>query len=270
MNPFVKWVGGKRQLIPKILELIPKKYNRYYEPFVGGGALFLELKPDRATIGDINPMLINVYIQIKFNLSSLLKKLSELDSVPCNKDLYLSNRNLFNQKISSKEKDSLSAALFIWINKHCFNGLYRVNKKGLFNVPYNNKTEGNSFEQQNLKEISRFLWGKKIIIGDFSKTCSEVLKNDFVFLDSPYVPISETADFVDYTKEGFSKEDHIRLSEEFKRMDKLGAKLLTTNHNTEFIRGLYQNYEQEIVSVKRMINSKADKRTGTEIIIKNY
>lgn len=272
ISPFVKWAGGKKQLLGKLLERMPKSYNGYYEPFVGGGALFFEHQPKRAVINDVNPQLINVYRQLKHNVSTVISVINELDGQECNKEFYLSMREKYNQKISSKELDEECAALTIWINKHCFNGLYRVNSKGLFNVPYNNKKGGKSADVQNLLSINTYLneYSVDILLGDFEVACSTVSKGDFVYFDSPYVPLSETAHFTDYSSEGFTYKDHVRLSELFKKLDKKGVKVMLSNHDVDLVHELYAGYQIETVSVKRLINSDATKRTGQEVIITNY
>ena len=272
MTPFVKWAGGKKQLLSRLEERMPQTYNRYYEPFIGGGALFLDFQPDNAVINDVNPQLLNVYRQLKENTELLIEKLNELDSVICDKEYYLEMRTKYNQKIALNECDVECAALMIWINKHCFNGLYRVNSKGLFNVPYNNKISGASFDAENLRRIGEYLSEKNIRIqlGDFEDACDSVSEGDFVYFDSPYVPISETASFTDYAKEGFSLEDHTRLAELFKRLNDRGAYLMLSNHDVPLVRELYKDFKIEPVDVRRNINSNASKRVGKEVIITNY
>ena len=160
----------------------------------------------------------------------------------------------------------------IWINKHCFNGLYRVNSKGLFNVPYNNKINGSSMNEQNLRDIGRYLNEANVEIreGDFEVACADVKGGDFVYFDSPYIPVSETANFTDYTKDGFSHEDHCRLAKLFKRLSEEGVKVMLSNHNVDLVHQLYDGFNIESVNVKRAINSDASKRVGEEVIITNY
>ena len=160
----------------------------------------------------------------------------------------------------------------IWINKHCFNGLYRVNGKGLFNVPYNNKVRGKSIDEENLNAISEFLQSYDISIycKDFEIVCRDVQRDDFVYLDSPYVPVNDTADFTDYTKDGFTLEDHERLAELFHRLDSIGAKVMLSNNDVPLVHSLYSGYNIQKLDVKRMINSNAAKRTGKEVLITNY
>lgn len=270
--PFVKWAGGKRQLLPQIKERMPEQYNRYYEPFVGGGALTFELLPQNALINDINKALINAYKQICKAPESFLKAVKKLDSDMWEdgKKYYYSLRENYNDKLMKAEYDVELAALFVFINKHCFNGLYRVNGKGLFNVPYNN-SRSSSVDENSIMEISKYLQGVTIIDGDFEVACQDAKKDDFVFIDSPYAPLNPTS-FESYTKEGFDVESHKRLAIYFDELTARGCYCMLTNHNTDFINELYGNkgYKMDVVSVKRMINSDARGRVGEEVIICNY
>lgn len=272
ISPAIKWAGGKTQLLNIITENLPDSYNNYYEPFIGGGAVLLSVKPEKALINDINEQLINLYIQIRDSVDDVLNKINNLDSVPCTKEFYYSIREQYNQKILSGEKDAQAAALMIWLNKHCFNGLYRVNSKGLFNVPFNNRVKGKSVDESNIRAISDYLNQAKVNITcmDFEDVCTTVSAGDFVYFDSPYVPESETAYFTDYAKGGFSLEDHKRLSKLFKRLDEKGAKIMLSNNDVPLVRELYEGYKIQSFAVKRMINRNANKRTGKEVLITNY
>ena len=271
-KPFVKWVGGKRQLIDKLESKMPDTYNRYYEPFIGGGAMLLNLHPYNPVINDINGELINVYRQIKMNPESVIVAVDDLDKIECDKERYYILRNRYNEKIQAQEFDAELAGLTIWINKHCFNGLYRVNSKGMFNVPYNNKVNVASIEEENIRNIGEYLQKCSVEIreGDFEKACDDVKTGDFVYFDSPYVPESETAKFTDYTMYGFTLEDHNRLANLFRRLDSIGAKLLLSNNDVPLVYELYEGYRIESVDVRRDINSVASKRTGKEVIVTNY
>lgn len=270
--PFVKWAGGKRQLIPQIKERMPEKYNDYYEPFVGGGAVAFELLPTNALINDINKALINAYKQICNAPEAFLKAVNKLDKEMWEdgKKYYYSLREYYNDKLMKAEYDVELAALFVFINKHCFNGLYRVNGKGLFNVPYNNSRR-TSVDESIIMEVSKYLQGITIMDGDFEEACEGAGQGDFVFIDSPYAPLNPTS-FESYTKEGFDIESHRRLSNLFDKLTNRGCYCMLTNHNTELINELYsgKGYRRDVVSVKRMINSDASKRVGEEIIICNY
>ena len=270
--PFVKWAGGKRQLIPQIRERMPEKYNNYYEPFVGGGAVLFELQPANALINDINKALINTYNIICNEADAFLEAVNRLDEEMWEdgKKYYYSLREHYNDKLMKSEYDVELAALFVFINKHCFNGLYRVNGKGLFNVPYNNSRR-TSADENVIREVSKYLKGVKIINGDFEEACKDAKKGDFVFIDSPYAPLNPTS-FESYTKEGFDIESHKRVAKLYDELTARGCYCMLTNHNTELINELYGNkgYKIDVVSVKRMINSDASNRVGKEVIICNY
>lgn len=270
--PFVKWAGGKRQLIPQIRERMPKQFNNYYEPFVGGGAVIFELLPENAVINDINRALINAYQMICDHPKEFLQEINRLDAEMWEdgKEYYYSLREHYNDKLMKDEFDVELAALFVFINKHCFNGLYRVNGKGLFNVPYNNSRRS-SVDEQSIMEISEYLRNVTIISGDFEAACEGAGAGDFVFIDSPYAPLNPTS-FESYTKEGFDIESHRRLAVLFDELTARGCYCMLTNHNTELINELYGNkgYTIDVVSVKRMINSDASNRVGEEVIICNY
>ena len=270
--PFVKWAGGKRQLIPQIRERMPKQFNNYYEPFVGGGAVIFELLPENAVINDINRALINAYQMICDHPQEFLQEINRLDAEMWEdgKEYYYSLREHYNDKLMKDEFDVELAALVVFINKHCFNGLYRVNGKGLFNVPYNNSRRS-SVDEQSIMEISEYLRNVTIISGDFEAACEGASAGDFVFIDSPYAPLNPTS-FESYTKEGFDIESHKRLANLFDELTARGCYCMLTNHNTELINELYGNkgYKIDVVSVKRMINSDASNRVGEEVIICNY
>ena len=270
--PFLKWAGGKRQLLNQIKERMPKEYNDYYEPFIGGGAVLFELQPEKATINDINTSLINVYRQVKYNTEEFIELVKKLDSEMWEdgKEYYLNIREKYNDKLLKEEYDLELAALFTFMNKHCFNGLYRVNKKGLFNVPYN-KSRRTSIEEDAVRETARYLKTVNILEGDFEEACKGAKKGDFIFFDSPYAPLNPTS-FEAYTKEGFDVESHKRLAQLYDKLTERGCYCMLTNHNTEFINELYSNkgYRIDVVSVKRMINSDASNRKGEEVIICNY
>ncbi len=272
ISPVLKWAGGKTQLLEHIADNMPDEYNNYYEPFIGGAAVLFEISPAQAFINDVNEQLVNLYTQLKIAVESVITKVNELDAIPCTKELYYAIRERYNTKISSRNFDAECAALMIWINKHCFNGLYRVNSKGLFNVPYNNKINGKSINENNIRAISEYLQKADITITclDFEKACDGVASGDFVYFDSPYVPESVTASFTDYTMDGFTLEDHERLAALFKRLDSIGAKVMLSNNDVPLVRSLYEGYNIQSFDVKRMINRNASKRTGKEVLITNY
>lgn len=270
--PFIKWAGGKRQILSQIRERLPEKFGNYYEPFIGGGAVTFDLLPDNAVINDINKALINTYRQICCNVDEFLAILDSLDESigDDGKEYYYSVREHYNDKLMREEFDIELAALFVFINKHCFNGLYRVNGKGLFNVPYNNSLRA-SYDKNNIRALSEYLRGVTILEGDFEIACKNAKKSDFIFIDSPYAPLNPTS-FESYTKEGFDIESHKRLAKLYDELTARGCYCMLTNHNTELINELYGNkgYRMDVINVKRMINSDAKNRVGEEVIICNY
>ena len=271
-GPFVKWAGGKKQLLDRLEAHMPATYGRYYEPFIGSGALLLHLQPERAVINDTNEQLLNGYRQLKTDAEAVIAAVNALDAKPCDVDRYMETRQAYNAKIQAHELDAECAALMIWINKHCFNGLYRVNSKGLFNVPYNNKQGGVSIDATNLRNIGLYLRTKDVAIhqGDFEAACADVQPGDFIYFESPYVPVRETANFTDYTKDGFTLEDHKRLATLYKRLSEQGVKVMLSNNNVPLVHELYSGFTIKEVNVRRAINRDASKRSGKEVIITNY
>lgn len=276
MKPIIKWVGGKRSNLPYIKERLPVNFNRYsyqkyYEPFLGGAAVLLDLNPTNAVVSDINPELINMYLQVRDRVEEVIHHLTiydnqhEIWSDP--KDYYYRVREFFNVELGTNTAQQ--AARFIYLNKHCFNGLYRVNKKGQFNVPFNGKLSGCSADPDHLRELSTRLKNVDIRCSSFEDTVKDAGPNDFVFFDSPYAPLTATS-FTDYTKEGFDYEDHVTLAATFKLLTDRGCYCMLTNHDTPLIRELYKDFRIEVVDVRRSINRKGDGRTGKEVIITNY
>lgn len=269
-QPFVKWAGGKRQLLDRVKARLPKHFNGYMEPFVGGGAVYFGLQPEKAIINDINESLINAYRQIQISPEEFVNVISEHDRkiADAGKEYYYKVRELYNDKLMRAEYDMELAVLFVFLNKHCFNGLYRVNGSGLFNVPYNNSVK-ESCSRENILAVSRSLQKVCIKSGDFQDACELAKKDDFIFLDSPYAPLNPTS-FDSYTKEGFDIESHKRVAVVFRELTKRGCYCMLTNHNTELINELYADFNKTVVDVRRMINSDAKNRVGKEIIITNY
>ena len=272
-KPFVKWAGGKRQIIDKLKQYVPDEYNTYYEPFIGGGALLFELAPKNAVINDSNEELMNVYKCLcdeeKFKkMCSLLNHYETEHS----EDFYYEIRNKDkNKNTYNRLSDYTKAARTIYLNKACFNGLYRVNKKNEFNVPFGKKTKVNTYEGSNLITVSNYLTMNniKILSVDFEEAVKDVKEKDFVYFDPPYD--SETSTFNSYTEEGFSKDEQIRLAKVFKELDRKGAFVMLSNHNTSIINDLYKEYNIHLIEAKRNINSNGKKRGKVEeVIITNY
>ncbi len=273
-KPFVKWVGGKRQLIHEIKKRVPKEFNIYYEPFIGGGALFFELQPKIAVINDYNDELINVYrvLSLKYKTNKLIQKLKNHEEKN-NKEYFYEVRSWDrNREEYNKLNDIEKAARTIYLNKTCFNGIYRVNSKNEFNVPFNNSKKINTFENSNFKAINDYFDNNNITIinGDFEEAVKGAKKGDFVYFDPPYDNLKDDT-FTSYTENGFDKKEQVRLFNCFEKLDKMGVYVMLSNHNTSFINDLYKNYNIKVVNAKRSINSNGNKRGNVEeTIITNY
>ena len=266
---FVKWAGGKTQLLSQFEEFIPKEFNKYIEPFVGGGAVFFHILskfPNKETIiSDNNFELINTYEIIRDNLIEFISLISK-HKEKHNKNYYYIVRALEKQKLSKVER----AARFVYLNKTCFNGLYRENSKGNFNVPIGSYNNPQIFDIERLKKINKFLSKTKIKNQSFEKVLDDAQEGDFVYFDPPYYPLNETS-FTKYLKDDFGKENHIKLAEIFKKLDKKGVLVMLSNSNTEFIKKLYIDYKQQLVKARRSINSNGRKRGKiNEVVIMNY
>lgn len=288
-RPFVKWVGGKSQLLPEIRQKYPRNVTKYCEPFVGGGAVLFDvlqtLPIHEVLINDINPELINLYQQVKLNCELLITLLSDFQDEYQNtseedrKELYLGKRAAYNHFILEKnpENDLEKAALFIYLNKTCFNGLYRVNAKGLFNVPFNNAKNPPICDAENLRACSELLQNVEMHVGDYSYCRSFIDKNTFVYLDPPYRPLTESSSFTSYNENGFDDQKQIELGNFITEMSERGAKIVAsnsdpknTNQEDDFFDDLYQAFEIERIQASRMINSNAKKRGAiNELLISN-
>lgn len=275
--PFVKWAGGKTQILSDLDAMIPSHFNRYFEPFIGGGAMFFHLVSDRnmrfvAYLSDINQELITAYQVIKNNVKELIQHLRK------HQREYNKNPSEYYYKLRDKinpRNDIELAARFISLNKTCYNGLYRVNKSGRFNVPMGRYTHPQICDNRNLDNISNALRYSKaaINVSDYKDALLNAGEDDFIYLDPPYHPTSSTANFTGYTDYGFGDSDQVRLSKIFVELNNRKCKVLLSNSDTPFIRSLYSDFSKYIreVSVMRAINCKASKRAGhKELLISNY
>ena len=274
MHPFVKWAGGKTQLLSKIKDLMPKEYNRYFEPFVGGGALLFEIKPKDFLINDFNSELVEAYKSLT-NKSDfeLLKESLKAHENEHSEEHYYEVREMDKSKDFLDLPRNVRAARMIYLNKACFNGLYRVNAKGYFNVPSGKKKKVTCFEESNLNDLYNFFNSSsyEILNGDFEEAVRNAKKGDFVYFDPPYDTWDDKNSFTSYAKNPFGKEEQVRLSNVYKALSNKGVYVMLSNHNTDFIRELYKDFNIHIVEAKRMINSKADGRGNVEeVIITNY
>ncbi|HEV2526143.1 TPA: DNA adenine methylase, partial [Streptococcus pneumoniae] len=272
LQPFTKWTGGKRQLLPVIRELMPKTYNRYFEPFVGGGALFFDLAPKDAVINDFNAELINCYQQIKDNpqeLIEILKVHQEYNS----KEYYLDLRSADRDERIDMMSEVQRAARILYMLRVNFNGLYRVNSKNQFNVPYGRYKNPKIVDEELISAISVYLNNNQleIKVGDFEKAIVDVRTGDFVYFDPPYIPLSETSAFTSYTHEGFSFADQVRLRDAFKRLSDTGAYVMLSNSSSALVEELYKDFNIHYVEATRTNGAKSSSRGKiSEIIVTNY
>lgn len=271
-KPFVKWAGGKRQIIDELKKHLPEEFDCYYEPFVGGGALLFELLPKKAFINDCNKELINVYkMFLDYKKFVLMGNVLNKHERKHSEKYYYEIRALDQSEKFLEMLDYEKAARTIYLNKTCFNGLYRVNRKGYFNVPFGKKSNPNTYDGENLLNIHTYFVNNDINLSslDFEEAVKDAKQNDFVYFDPPYDTYNNS--FTSYTQEGFGKEEQKRLSEVFKVLDKKGVKVMLSNHNTDYINELYQGYNIHVIKAKRSINSKGNKRGSVEeVIITNY
>lgn len=281
LKPFVKWVGGKSQLVDELEKMLPadgeKVLTKYVEPMVGGGALLFNMlsKYDfqQVYIGDINAELMNAYNAIKSNVDTLIERLIEMQFLflPMDENgrkyFYYSSRDRFNRLELNESNSIEKAALFIFLNKTCFNGLYRVNKKGQFNVPMGAYKNPCICDEDNLRNVSKALQNVEIVCGDYTLSKSEIDSESFVYIDPPYRPISQTSGFTSYNTDVFDDNEQIRLAKFIDEINETGAKIVLSNSDPQnvneedkFFEELYKSYKIKKVEASRMINSKSDGR----------
>jgi DNA adenine methylase len=268
--PFLKWVGGKRQLIPAINELIPEKITTYYEPFIGGGAVLFNLQPSKAVINDFNEELINVYKTIKENPEELILDLKEHKN---ESDYFYAIRALDRDAGFESLSNLKKASRVIYLNKTCYNGLYRVNSSGEFNSPFGRYKNPNIVNETTIRAVSKYLNDNdiKILNGDFEEAVKGVRKGSFVYFDPPYHPVSTSSNFTGYVQGGFDMPEQVRLRDLCVKLDEKGVRFLLSNSATPFIEDLYKGFNISYVKANRSINSNAKKRGEIdEILIRNY
>ena len=260
-KPFVKWAGGKTQLLSELLKYIPDHYNKYIEPFVGGGALFFKLQPQFAILSDSNCELINLYKVVRDYPGRLIK---ELKTYRVSEKEYYYHRDIDPLDLKEIER----AARFVYLNKICYNGLYRVNKSGKFNVPYGRNENVRLIDEENINATSAVLRNTELYCGDYISIVEHYAKKgDFIYLDPPYYPAGGYSDFKRYTKEFFYESDHIELRDLFNRLVIKGCKVLLTNSDSTFVHNLYKKYEQVSIPTKRLISCDSKTRNGHDIIV---
>ena len=271
LSPILKWVGGKRQLLSEIIPLIDESCDNYVEPFIGGGAVLFRLQPKKAIINDYNTELINVYRTVRDDLNGLLALLKEHEKYNSS-DYYYEVRALDRTPDFDKMSNLERAARIIYLNKTCYNGLYRVNSLGQFNSPYGKYKNPNIVNEVVLRAISKYLNINEISIrsGDYKDVLNDIEKNSFVYLDPPYMPISSSSSFTGYTEGGFGYDKQVELKEECDKLNSKGVHFLQSNSDCEEIRELYKDYRIKVVKAKRAINSDAKKRGQiNEVLIYN-
>jgi DNA adenine methylase len=269
IKPFVKWAGGKKSLLPILKPLMPSTIEQYYEPFIGGGALFFASTPQRATISDLNFDLINCYSVIKNNPIELM---AQLDRHLNNHDYYYAIRSL-DRSFDFNYLDKIKrAARFIYLNKCCYNGLHRTNKLGQFNSPYGKNKSATFYNRENILAISSYLTGEGVSIetGSYEIVLRDFSKGDFIYLDPPYYPVTDSS-FTQYNGASWGSDDQLRLRNFCDTIDLLGGKFMLSNSDCPLIRNLYRDYKITALTAKRSINSVASGRGAvSELVIMNY
>lgn len=269
--PVVKWVGGKRQLLDEITPRLPKRITSYCEPFLGGGAVLFSLQPKNAIINDLNADLMLVYEVIRDNVELLISALEQHENTP---EYFYNIRDLDRDKDAYREMSSIErASRIIYLNKTCYNGLFRVNASGEFNSPFGHYKNPNIVNASVLRAVSKYLTANNIQLFhmDFEEVLRQVPRGGFVYLDPPYDPVSDTASFTGYNRGGFGREEQERLKRCCDELTGRRVRFLLSNSATSFIRELYAGYTVEIVHAKRAINSDASKRGAVEeVLIRNY
>lgn len=268
-KPFIKWVGGKRQLMDEIKANLPKKFGRYFEPFIGGGAVLFELGLENAVINDYNAELVNVYKTIKSNPLDLIDDLKKHENT---EDYYYAIRGLDrDDQAFAKLTNAQRASRFIYLNKTGYNGLYRVNSKNQNNVPFGRYKTPNILDEANIMACSQALQSTTILQGDFENIKSLIQKGDFVYLDPPYAPLTKTSSFVSYTDQGFDDAMQIKVKNLCDYIDSIGAYFMLSNSSATMILDLYKDYNVKLVDANRALNCVGDKRGSVkEVLVTNY
>lgn len=260
LKPVLKWVGGKRQLLADIAPLVPASPTLYVEPFIGGAAVLLDRQPAHALINDFNEELVNVYRVIRDDADGILELLREHESKNTSEHYY-EVRALDREPSFAKLSDTERAARIVYLNKTCFNGLFRVNSQGQINVPYGRYKHPNIVNEPGVRALSAYLQGDiEIMCGDYADALADLPKGSFVYLDPPYMPVSATSAFTGYTQGGFDYDEQVRLRDECAKLREQGIAFVQSNSDCEAIRELYDGFKIKTVKAKRAINSKGDRR----------
>jgi len=265
--PFLKWAGGKGQLLDQMARFLPTSFNTYFEPFLGGGALFFQLLPERAVLSDLNAELIQVYKSVREDPNGLMAALDKYRLQPVTEDYFYRVRKQDPRELPHLDR----AARAVFLNKTCFNGLYRVNSKGEFNVPFGHYRNPAFYIAENIQAASAALKGAELWAIDFREACKRPRRGDFVYLDPPYQPLTATAAFTDYTREGFGEKDQRDLAEVFRELDKRGCMVMLSNSATPMLRDLYRDFKSVTLKARRAINCKGNGRGAIdELLVMNY
>ena len=267
-RPFLKWAGGKSQLMPDLIERMPKRYTNYYEPFIGSGALFFAVRPPQAMLSDINHELINVYKVIRDKVDGLIEDLSR----------HRHNSRYFYELRGADRKSDFwtwseieRASRTVFLNKTCFNGLFRVNSRGEFNVPFGDYKNPTIADSENLRACSLALSGADLEVQPFDRIREFARSGDFAYFDPPYLPLTPTANFTAYSKHGFGFQEHVKLRDLCVDLDRKGVKFMLSNSHTPEVLELFEGFEVDVVYASRAINSKGDRRGKVrEVIVRNY
>ena len=267
-RPFLKWAGGKGKLLPELLPRVPREFGRYFEPFIGGAAVFLALRgrglANDASLSDANPRLVDTYSAVRDDVEAVIARLGEFVNEEA---VYYAIRAQRHDELSSTDR----VARIIYLNKTCYNGLYRENRDGAFNVPFGRYARPRICDATNLRAAARALAGVLIECRDFEEALMGAVAGDFVYLDPPYDPVSRTASFTAYHAAGFGEEHQRRLAAVFRALAGRGVQLMLSNSDTPLIRELYQGFGFTEVLAARAINSKGERRGKvTELLIRNY
>lgn len=265
--PLLKWAGGKGQLLSQMTPYFPEDLGTYHEPFLGGGAVFFHLSPRQATLSDSNLDLIHVYQMVRDNPDGLKAQLDLHKKHSKEKAYFYHVRGMQAQELQPAAR----AARTVFLNKTCFNGLYRVNSKGGFNVPYGGYRNPSLYLEENLQLTSAALQGAELRVEDFRQACKRPRKGDFVYLDPPYQPLTKTSSFTNYTREGFGRKDQENLAEIFGALDRRGCKVMLSNSSTPWVKELYREYSLVTLKAKRAINCNGARRGAIdELLVMNY
>jgi DNA adenine methylase len=268
--PIVKWVGGKSKLLPELVARMPKKYNRYFEPFLGGAALFLAVAPEDAVLGDTNAELINTYRAVARDADGVASMLELHRRAHARDKYYYEVRDMWNEGAWSDDEGARAAA-FIYLNKTGFNGLWRVNRDGEFNVPRGDYKDPSVYDLEALRAAAKAFAKADLRVSPYDKTTASAAAHDFVYFDPPYDPASKTSNFTSYTKDAFGKDQQRQLAEHARELRKRGTHVMLSNNDTPFVRSLYEDFCIDTVQCGRSVNSKGDKRGKVdEVIITSY